>query len=85
MSADRSEIATMDVTDPSKILHVRFIASPWDHASNSPKKEISDYLAFNHEILVFVGNGENPTNIHAMKWYLNVLHLKSKKVFLESN
>ena len=70
-SADRSEIATMDVTDPSKILHVRYIASPWDHASSSPKGKFRLPSFQSRNQLVFVGNGENPTNIHAMKWYLS--------------
>ena len=77
-AADRREITTMDFTQASRIMHMRFTASPWDYAMNSPKK--TGIPGFNHRNnLVFVGNGENPTNVHAMKWYLESIAAELEK------
>ncbi len=78
--ADRREIASMDggaVKD--KVMKMRYIASPWDNVLNTirTKSGVQDFNYRNN--LVFVGNGENPTNIHAMKWYIESLASELKK------
>ena len=72
-NADRAEIATMDGVSPTeKVMHMRYVASPWEN--NLVTRLPSGSPPFSkRRNLVFVGNGENPTNIHAMKWFLESL------------
>lgn len=68
--ADRADIATLEGVLPSKVFVMRYVASPWEDAAKA--RSVVPGFASRKDI-VFVGNGENPTNIHAMKWYLESL------------
>ena len=68
--ADCKEIVIMDVGLVGKVLFVTFTESPWDHGSglHSSSRKINSWK--DRKNLIFVGNGENPTNVHAINWYL---------------
>jgi glycosyltransferase involved in cell wall biosynthesis len=65
--ADRMDIVGMDAARPDHVYSMRFILSPWDELKRD--EQIKDFEG--RSGLIFVGNGENPTNIHAMKWYVD--------------
>lgn len=67
---DATEIVNIEPELAGKIKHVTFMYSSWDTVGSKP----GDVLLLpwrKRSNLVFVGNGENPTNIHAMNWYIN--------------
>jgi glycosyltransferase involved in cell wall biosynthesis len=81
--SDRRDIAVMDhAADPNAVFAMRYIASPWDIVSDprsilGKKPDVPGFAT--RKNLVFVGNGENPTNIHAIKWYLESLAQEMSK------
>jgi protein-tyrosine-phosphatase len=66
-SADSSDIVHLDPEAlSSKVFFVNFVASPWD----TPRfKEVRSWD--DRKNLIFVGNGENPTNVYSLNWYLS--------------
>ena len=76
-NSDRKDIINMDPSLEPKLRHVNFVFSSWDKPMFQSSGAVqSDYNSFHLKSwdersgLVFVGNGENPTNIHAINWYL---------------
>ena len=65
--ADCKELVIMNIDLNEKVRFVTFTESPWDHQSKTPQGLRPWSLRKN---LIFVGNGQNPTNVHAMNWYL---------------
>ena len=67
--ADCKEIVAMEPAIQSKVNFVSFVQSPWDVSSY--KFDISNIKPWSRrKNLAFVGNGENPTNVHAINWFL---------------
>jgi len=76
--ADALEIIAIDPTQESKVKVVTFVHSPWD-----TPEDVGDSKNNwrQRKDLVFVGNGMNPTNVQAIKWYMaNVAHELDKGI-----
>lgn len=70
---DGNDIKHFDIENlEHKVFFVNYVASPWDNPpiAESDIKKLSNSWS-TRKNLIFVGNGKNPTNIHAMAWYLS--------------
>ena len=69
--ADRKEIIRLD-TNKNKVYFVRYVVAPWEIISKSSLSKTRESY-HNRSNLIFIGNGGNPTNTLAMRWYLKYI------------
>jgi len=71
--SDRRDVVDNYLGLEDKVLSARYVVGPWD-VPVTPSNSIlhlTSRLAVEHRSgLIFVGNGNNPTNIIAMRWYV---------------
>ena len=67
--ADCKEIIAMDPSLQGKVFFVSFVQSPWDSSSERVDPSVVNPW-IQRKNLAFVGNGENPTNVHAINWFI---------------
>jgi hypothetical protein len=70
---DGNDIKHLDIESlEHKVFFINYVASPWDNppVTENGENELSNSWNMRKN-LIFVGNGKNPTNIHAMVWYLS--------------
>lgn len=79
--SDKNDVLRMDTTGViranRKVMVVRYVIGDGEIADRSAPN-FSDFIS--REQLIFVGNGNNPTNIIAMRWYVDKIAPKLQKV-----
>jgi hypothetical protein len=71
---DRMDVLTLEPAMIDKVKYMNFVFSPWDQPEMQVDRETGIMKVrpwAKRKNVVFVGNGKNPTNIHALNWFVS--------------